>query len=583
VVTSFSPAQGPVGTLVTINGSGFNAIADSNVVNFGATHAQVTTATASQLSVIVPVGVTFKPIAISNKQTRLIGYSTLPFNTTYSPASTDVLAKVRFAADTGASDVMIGDIDGDGKPDIIAINPIQQTLMIYRNTSTSGTIDAKSFATPIIYPTGLQAALISVEDLDGDGKLDILLINGSYSYHINGYNTLTLYRNASTPGHISLTGLPVTVGSATGSVNFLKLIPGNNCVRVADFDGDGKLDLAILDTAGFVSIYHNIYGTGQSTTTVLAPAVNFLVGTNPVAMNIGDLDGDGKPDIVTTNYGSSSLTVLHNTSVTGTITSSAFLRNDILLGFTPLNNGLADIDGDGKLDILISRPGNSPAVFIHNTSTPGHFSGTGVSFSNVNIAGNFDNNLLIQDINGDGLPDLLSLSSDLTSVYLYTNKSVPGQTTGGYFNDKTAYSVTTIPDCIGDLDGDGLPDAIVASRFGIDVYRGKPTALQAKALQPVVMADSLLIHPAISPNGDGVDDVFAIDNIQKFPQNKLTIISINGAKVYEASGYGSNGKVFDGHSSTTGAMQKPGTYFYELQYTDAGIVKNKTGYLILKY
>jgi gliding motility-associated-like protein len=580
-VTSFSPARGPVGTLVTIDGSGFSAIADSNVVNFGATHATVTTATATQLSVIVPVGATYKPFTISNKVTRLIGHSTLPFNTTYSPASTDVEAPLRLLPDTGASDVILGDIDGDGKTDIIAINPTLQTLMIFRNISSSGTIDSKSFAPPVIYPTGLQAGFVAIDDIDGDGRLDIVLINGSYSYALNGYNTLTLLLNQSTPGHIQLSAASVPVNPAMpGGGSFLKLLPGNNCVRIADFDGDGKPDLAVLNNAGYISIYRNIYGAGSSA--ILAAPVTFAVGAGPISMVIGDLDGDGRPDIVTTNYTGASMTVLRNASAAGGFTAASFQRTDFSLGYTPLAASLADVDGDGKLDVIIGRTNNSAATLIHNTSTPGHFTGSSISLPNVNITSNFNGDIVAQDINGDGKPDLLTLSADLSSVYLYTNISVPGQTGTGYFNAKISYAINTIADCIGDLDGDGLPDAVVGSRFGIDIYRGKPTPVQAALIQ-AVSQDSLVFHPALSPNNDGIDDVFAIDNIQKFPENKLTIVNLSGNKVYEASGYGSSGKIFDGHSSITGAMQKQGTYFYLLQYTDAGQVKNKTGYIILKY
>ncbi|MFI5136951.1 MAG: gliding motility-associated C-terminal domain-containing protein [Sphingobacteriales bacterium] len=53
--------------------------------------------------------------------------------------------------------------------------------------------------------------------------------------------------------------------------------------------------------------------------------------------------------------------------------------------------------------------------------------------------------------------------------------------------------------------------------------------------------------------------------------------------VYQAQGYDNTSKVFDGHSSTTGAMQVPGTYFYALDYTVNGVTKHKTGFIILKY
>jgi hypothetical protein len=57
----------------------------------------------------------------------------------------------------------------------------------------------------------------------------------------------------------------------------------------------------------------------------------------------------------------------------------------------------------------------------------------------------------------------------------------------------------------------------------------------------------------------------------------------NGQLVYESKGYDNATKVFDGHSNKTGQMQLPGTYFYSLDYTVKGIIKHKTGFLVLKY
>jgi gliding motility-associated-like protein len=100
---------------------------------------------------------------------------------------------------------------------------------------------------------------------------------------------------------------------------------------------------------------------------------------------------------------------------------------------------------------------------------------------------------------------------------------------------------------------------------------------------PTIADDGIVVHLGVSPNGDGINDFLRIDNITKYPDNKLSIMNRNGQLVYEASGYNNNSKVFDGHSNKNGQMQLPGTYFYQLAYTVKGIVKYKTGFLVLKY
>ena len=108
-------------------------------------------------------------------------------------------------------------------------------------------------------------------------------------------------------------------------------------------------------------------------------------------------------------------------------------------------------------------------------------------------------------------------------------------------------------------------------------------AIAPAASHGLLTANQPVVHPAISPNTDGVNDALTIDNIEKYPQNKLTIINGSGAKVFEVVGYDNAGKAFKGYSNLTSARQPAGTYFYKLQYTDAGEVKTQSGYLVLKY
>jgi gliding motility-associated-like protein len=98
-----------------------------------------------------------------------------------------------------------------------------------------------------------------------------------------------------------------------------------------------------------------------------------------------------------------------------------------------------------------------------------------------------------------------------------------------------------------------------------------------------VPADGILVHPGVSPNGDGINDIFTIDGINAYPENKVTIMGRNGNVIFETKGYDNQTKFFDGHSSKNGSLQLPGTYFYSLEYSVDGKVKQKTGFLVLKY
>src|SRR5689334_20424067 len=81
VINSFSPTSGPVGTTVTITGTGFNFWADSNIVYFGAVRATLQSVSANSLTVTVPAGATYAPITVTSN--RLTAYSKLAFTVTF--------------------------------------------------------------------------------------------------------------------------------------------------------------------------------------------------------------------------------------------------------------------------------------------------------------------------------------------------------------------------------------------------------------------------------------------------------------------------------------------------------------------
>ena len=115
------------------------------------------------------------------------------------------------------------------------------------------------------------------------------------------------------------------------------------------------------------------------------------------------------------------------------------------------------------------------------------------------------------------------------------------------------------------------------------VSMGLKQAIAFDNLPPLPALGEPVVHQALSPNGDGINDVLKIDNIALYPENKLMVMSATGLKVFESAGYDNNTKTFDGHSSLTGARVPQGTYFYSFQYKVDGVLKNKTGYIILKY
>ena len=214
-------------------------------------------------------------------------------------------SRIDFSAGNGACGVEIGDLDGDGLPDLVVANITDGTISVFRNQVAGGNITTNSFAPQMVFPATTSAFQIAIGDLDGDGKLDLVVGGG------NGSQAILVYRNTSTVG--SITG-----GSFAAPVTFAA--PGwVNSIALADLDGDGKLDIALVSQLSSVfSIFKNVSASGSFTTASLAARVDYPAGWNPNGMAVGDLDGDGRPDVVFANTYDNTVSLYQNVIAFGT-------------------------------------------------------------------------------------------------------------------------------------------------------------------------------------------------------------------------------------------------------------------------
>jgi alpha-tubulin suppressor-like RCC1 family protein/Zn-dependent metalloprotease len=467
-IISFSPASGSMGTVVTINGNGFGPVPGSNVVYFGAVRAAVTAASVTNLTVTLPVGATYAPITVTVN--GLTAYANQPFMPTFSGDGSGITVnsfapRLDLASGSGPNKVVIADLDGDGEPDLVVANDYNNSISLYRNISTNGSLTAGSFAprVDLATPPGSYSPFgLAVADVDGDGRLDIVV--SDYDESI-----VSVYRNTCTPGNISSNAFATRVDFATGAQPL--------GVEVRDLDGDGKPDLLVANSGdGTVSILRNTGVMGSLTTNSFAPKVDMATGSGCEGVAVGDLDGDGKPDVVTANYGNDTVSLLRNISPPGSITTNSFAATvDIAVLSGPVQVAIGDLDGDGKPDLTVAFYLPQTVSVLRNTSTVG-------SLTTDSFAPRIDFSLggrghtpAIADLDGDGIPDLAVVTELNSLLSIFRNVSTPGSFTNSSFASRVDFSAgyNAWGVTIGDLDGDGRPDIVFCNSYDstISIYQ----------------------------------------------------------------------------------------------------------------
>ncbi|MFI5251969.1 MAG: FG-GAP-like repeat-containing protein [Bacteroidota bacterium] len=451
-VLSFSPTSGPIGTSITITGTNFSTTRANDIVYFGAVQAQVSSATETQLVVTVPIGATYQPISVTVN--GLTAYSNAAFIVTF-PSSqiidtSSFASKVDFTTGTSPVGIALSDIDGDGRPDLVITNRGSNTVSVFRNTSVSGSITASSFDPKIDFITGSFPWGLEVSDLDGDGKPDLIVANGND-------NTISVFRNTSTIGSISTNSFASKVDFATG------MWPQN--IAIGDVDGDGKPDIIVTNgDDNTISIFRNTSTCGSITANSFAPKVDFATGKWPYGIAIRDLDGDGKPDMIVVNYQSNTVSVFRNTSVLGSITVGSFASAvDFTTGKFPQHVAIFDVDGDSKLDLVITNMDSNSVSVFRNTSTIGSIATNSFDSKVDFTTGTNPRGITICDVDGDKKPDLVVINANDKTLSVFRNISILGSITANSFASKVDFATGNSPVyvAIADMDGDGKPDFVV--------------------------------------------------------------------------------------------------------------------------
>jgi hypothetical protein len=286
------------------------------------------------------------------------------------------------------------DLNGDGRPDLVTANPGTNNVAVLINRTLPGSAQFQSVRSAVALAGADAVTAIAVGDINGDGRPDIVAADGGAT------DVLHLFYNQTDDG----------AASATFNLSS-QLTPGDepSAIALADFNLDGRLDIAVTSqTNSQVGVFLNTTPPGFSAT--FSARNDFAIGSLPKDIVAADFNSDGRPDLATANSGgTASITLLSNTTAPNAAAPSFGIANFNAAGGTGASIAAGDLNRDGRIDLVFGKDGTSVQSTVRNDAATGLVA---ANVANLDLGGMSRGlDVDIADVDRDGIVDAVFAGS----------------------------------------------------------------------------------------------------------------------------------------------------------------------------
>ncbi|MBE7442061.1 MAG: VCBS repeat-containing protein [Flavobacteriales bacterium] len=427
---------------------------------------------------------------------------------------------VSFYSGISVGELKIGDLNNDGLFDISVGHKGSNFIKLFLQ-------DVSGF-NQVTYtqPQSNNRSEIAIADVNSDGLNDVVYmagwgftgVAGVYVYLQNGSGLLNNY---------------IQYSYLNSSYNSL------NGIALGDVNNDGKNDVVATNGGNFSSS-RLVFWFQDTSSFLLQTPIDIQAYDIPQPVEIADFNCDGKNEIIVVHGGWLSVT-WYEQNINDNYTNYQSNPIPYASHFNPYGLSIGDINNDGKKDVAIANHADGLVLMINNTS-PTNIDTSYSILTNTNFYSSsvISNSLYYSEKTIVTTPEYIITQIDSFKINIFyqidsirldsafiTESSICGQTISDTIYSSYNYQDSTFLSIDTNLISTSIDSVLIE--------------IEPPVIEPVIIVlPELVIPNTITPNGDGINDVWIIDNIEFYPNNELEIFNRNGSSIFKSINYTNN-------------------------------------------